>query len=332
MDMEFVNICKQAIKNKTLGNFSAGDSSDAIRNKMIELNGGSTKVNIKTFHRGSALFSLIEELLPEVINDGLANNPQLAALIDYKNIADGDQNEFVLPGNTYFVVRDTAAGIYGVRRQKIGDRQTVTVPTKVKIIRVYDDLGRFLAGRVDFNELIDMIARNFIRQIVEDAYVCLSNVTAGTVGMSSDYVIGGTFSEDALKTLVAHVEAANPGKKAMIIGTKIALGKITTASAASDQAKNDLYGLGYYGKFFGTDMLATANAHKADGKTFVMSDSKIFVIAADDKPIKVVNEGEGFMFERQATDNADATQEYTYGQAVGVAFAPAAKMGICNLG
>lgn len=330
--MEFIDICRQAIKNKTLGNFSAGDSSDSIRNKMIELNGGSAKINLKTFYRGSALFSLMQELLPSIINDGIKNNPQLAALIDYRNIADGDQNKFVLPANTYFVVRDTAAGIYGVRRQQVVDRQTVTVPTKVKIVRIYDDLERFLTGRVDFNELVDLVARNFERQIVEDAYVCISNVTAATPGMSSDYVIGGSFSEDALKTLVAHVEAENPGKKAMIIGTKIALGKITTASAASEQAKNDLYGLGYYGKFYGTDMVATANAHKADGKTFVMSDSKIFVIAADDKPIKVVNEGDGFMFERQATDNADATQEYTYGQAVGVGFAPSAKMGICNLG
>ena len=55
--MEFIDICRQAIKNKTLGNFSAGDSSDSIRNKMIELNGGSTKINLKTFYRGCTVFA-----------------------------------------------------------------------------------------------------------------------------------------------------------------------------------------------------------------------------------------------------------------------------------
>ena len=330
--MEIVEICKQAIRNKKLGNFSAGESSDAIRNKLIEMNGGSTKVNIKTFHRGTPMFSLVEDILPDIINDGIANNQELAALVDYRNIAAGDQNEFLLPAGSHFIVRDTAAGIYGVRRQKISDKQTVSVPTKVKFVRIYDDLERFLSGRVDFSELIDKISSDYIRQVYEDAYVCLSNVSANTTGMSSEYVIGGTFNEDNLRTLIAHVEAENPGSQVKILGTKIALSKIKTASADSSNAKNDLYDLGYYGKFYGTDMLWMANAHKADGKTFVLSDSKIFVIASADRPIKVVNEGDGVMFERQAADNADATQEYSYGQAVGVAFAPSTKMGICNIG
>lgn len=330
--MEIVEICKQAIRNKKLGNFSASDSSDAIRKALLEMNGGSTKVNIKTFHRGTPMFSLVEELLPEIINDGIANNTELSALVDYRNIADGDQNEFILPAGSHFIVRDTAAGIYGVRRQKIADRQTVSVPTKVKFVRVYDDLERFLAGRVDFAELIDMISSDFIRQVYEDAYVCLSNVTANTTGMSSEYVIGGTFNEDNLRTLIAHVEAENPGKQVKIIGTKIALSKIKTASSDASNAKNDLYDLGYYGRFYGTDMVWMANAHKADGKTFVLSDSKIFIVASTDKPLKVVNEGDGVMFEKQASDNADATQEFSYGQAVGVAFAPSTKMGICNIG
>lgn len=69
-------------------------------------------------------------------------------------------------------------------------------------------------------------------------------------------------------------------------------------------------------------------AHKPGTSTFALNDNKIWVLAADDQPIKVVNEGEGLMIAREATENADLTQEYVYGQGVGVAAICAAKLGV----
>ena len=52
------------------------------------------------------------------------------------------------------------------------------------------------------------------------------------------------------------------------------------------------------------------------------------VIAGGDKPVKVVNEGEGLMIEGDPTDNQDLTKEYVYGQPMGVAVACSEAMGV----
>ena len=46
-----------------------------------------------------------------------------------------------------------------------------------------------------------------------------------------------------------------------------------------------------------------------------------------DKPVKVVNEGEGLLIDRDPSANADLTQEYVYGQGIGVGVICAAKLG-----
>lgn len=328
MSENLAKVCIKAIKGQN-GKFSEGAVSEAIRKAFIEANGGETSVSPRKFRPGTALYDLVEEIIPVAINTGVKSDNALTRLIAYKNIADGDKNVFRTKGKCNFIVRDTAAGIQGVRRQRIEDGETVSVKTTVKYIRVYDDINRFMSGNIDFSELVAGVARSFSRQMVEDAVVCLENVTTASAGLNSTYVIGGTFSEDKLSELIEHVEAES-GVKATIIGTKTALRQIKTASF-SDEALSDLYNLGYCGHFYGNEMLAVPQAHKADGKTFVFDNKKIYVVASSDKPIKVVNEGEGILVTRDATDNADLTQEYFYAQPYGVAFIASEKMGIYTI-
>lgn len=73
-----------------------------------------------------------------------------------------------------------------------------------------------------------------------------------------------------------------------------------------------------YGKFYGTDMVSVRQSHKVGTDEFILDDTKVYVIASDDKPIKVVNEGDGLMLMNNPTDNADLTQEYTYVQQWGI--------------
>ena len=96
----------------------------------------------------------------------------------------------------------------------------------------------------------------------------------------------------------------------------------------SDEAKSDLYNIGHFGKFNGTDMVCLRQVHKPGTSEFVLNDNKIYIIASDDKPIKVVNEGEGLLVDGEATANNDLTKEYVYGQPIGVAAVCSAKMGI----
>lgn len=242
MEFDVTKIALDAVRGRINGEFSTQDTSESLRKAFIEMN-GSEKINPKTFYRGNALFELIQEMIPVVIDEGIKNDNALMALVEYRNINDGDENEFVAEGKANFIVRDVAAGIQGVRRQRLGDGEVVTIKTTPHIVRVYDGFNRFMAGRIDFNTLVDGVAKAFTKQIAEDAYTTLSGITSATAGLNGTYVVSGAFSEDALITLIEHVEAAT-GKVAHIVGTKAALAKCTTASVSSELAKNDRYNLG----------------------------------------------------------------------------------------
>ena len=329
--MEVLNVMINAIKGVNMENYSKGETSEAIRNALLEMNGGSKKLNLKTFYRGSQLYALVQELIPAIIDEGFKDEDALFNLVDYRNIADGDEDEFYIEGNSYFLVADAAAGIRGVRRQRIDKSETVTVKTSVKVVRVYEELNRLLAGKVSFDKFVENVAKSFKQRVLADAYKAISEMSKTTVGLDSEYFVAGTGSGDeaALIDLIQHVEAAT-GKEARIYGTKAALRKVSTA-VVSDEAKKDLYEMGYYGKFNGTEMICLRQVHKPGTSVFALDDSKLYIIAGDDKPVKVVNEGEGLLYEGDATANNDLTQEYVYGQTFGVGVACAEKMGVFTL-
>lgn len=327
--MEVLKVMLDAVKGKPVENYSKGETSEAIRNALIEANGGSQKIDPKTFYRGSALFSLVQELIPAIIDEGFKADDPIFSLVEYRNIADGDEQEFYVRGNSLFAVADAAAGIRGVRRQRIDDGASVTVKTSVKMVRVYDDLSRFLAGRITFEDLVDNVSRSFNQEVLADAAKAVEALGSDTAGLKADLVVSGTYSEDTLLDLIDDVEGYT-GKPATIYGTRKALRKVTTAVVA-DEAKSDLYNMGYYGKFNGTPMVCLRQVKLPGTATNALSDNRLYVIVGDDKPIKVVNEGSGIMLERDAGLNNDLTQEYIYGQPFGVGAIAAEQFGVYTM-
>lgn len=325
---DILSVAIDTVKGKVDGKYSAKQTSDELRAAFIEMNGGSTKINPKTFHRGSDLFELVQELIPVIVDEGIktSNNP-LFKLVEYRNIKDGDTAEFVIKGDANFVVASAAKGIRDVRRQRIVGGDTVTVETEAKVVRVYENLGRLLAGRIDFNEFVDGVAKAFEDYIAKAAYTALAGVTSSTQGLNSTYVKTGALTAADLLTLCEHVEAAT-GKPAMIIGTRAAL-RLAIGSAISDSAEQntDLYNQGFIGKFNGIPCIALPQAHNAGTDTFAIADDALWIIAADDAAIKVVNEGDGLMIEKDATENADLTREYIFVERIGVGVVTAAKFG-----
>lgn len=327
MDNKILTVAVDAVRGRAMGNYTATETSDSLRNAFIEMNGGSTKISPKTFYKGTPLYALVQELIPVIIEEGIkAERNPLFNLVEYRNIAEGDLAEFDIEGDANFVVASVANGIQGVRRQRIVGGDTVKVPTEMKIVRVYENLGRLLAGRIDFNKFVDGVAKAFNEYIVTAAYTALAGITANTYNLDSTYVKSGSFDAEALIQLVNHVEAAT-GKKAVILGTKTAVRKLGADVSYSAEQNTDLYNKGYIAKFCGTDVVALEQAHIPGTSEFALADDALWVIAAEDKPVKVVNEGDGLLIERDATQNADLTQEYVYAQGMGVGVICAAKLG-----
>jgi hypothetical protein len=315
---DIVKVAVDGYKNR-VEKYSVSQSQDVVRQHLLELNNGSTKLNYKDIRDGKCpgLFAYIEEVLSRTVAEGLQGDEYFNALCEFRNIAEGDENLFVVNDSNLFVVSEAADGTQGIRRQRLGGATETSIPTSLKVVRIYEELNRVLSGRVDFNTMINAVAESFRQKLLNDVYALWAGATAEQLGGVTYFPVAGAYDENELLDLISHVEAAAGGKKATIVGTKKAIRKLAQ-SIQSDAGKNDMYELGYCGKFYGTPVVVTPQRHKIGSTEFVLEDDVITIIAGDTKPIKIVYEGSPIMLMGDPMTNADFTQEYFYGEKYGM--------------
>lgn len=305
--------------------FTADEAVDVLRQALIDANGGETKFDYKALRRNKvAIFEIIEELVSAIVMEGLNGSEFWNEYVDYRNLKLGDMNEFEVEDASTFVVAEIADGHATPRRQRLGKATTVAVKTSVHTIRMYEHFSRFMAGRIDWAKLCDKVAEAFQKEIWNDIYTAFAGIAKTDIigGDKNDtyLVTAGTFDEDELIALIAHVEAAT-GKKAIVLGTQAALKKVSgaTLANASEKAKEDLYNQGFFGKFYGNDMFKLNQIHVPGTDEFLLDDNTVHVVAGDDKFIKFVDEGETIVDDREWTQNSDSTLEYRMNQKFGAA-------------
>ena len=299
--------------------YSVGQSMELLQKALVDANGGSTVLNYKNIRDGkcAGLFTLVEEILSRTVVEGLQGDEYVNALVDFRNVAEGDKNLFEVEDSTLFVVSEAADGTQGIRRQRLSGISEVSIPTSLKVVKIYEELNRVLSGRVDFNVFIRKVSDSFRQKLLNDIYALWSNATSKDFGGITYFPAAGAYDEDELLELIAHVEAAANGKTATIIGSKKAVRNLAPSIQGSD-SKSDLYNLGYYGKFYGSPVIATPQRHKVGSTEFTLDDDTLTIIAGDDKPIKCVYEGNPIVLMGDPMSNGDLTQEYLYGEKYGL--------------
>lgn len=302
-----VKLAKDIYKNKfSHDKFSKSDATEALRQHFIELNGGSTKLDYKSFRRnGVAMFEIMEEILQNTVLEGLPDDNFFERFVEYKNLALGDQNSFYVPDRTMLVISEIADGTQSLRRQRLDVGTNVSITTSWKGIKIYEHLSRLLSGRVDFNEMLEALDKAFKLKINDDVYTAF---TGAFSGLPTGFNANGSFDEDTLLDLIEHIEAAT-GKSAIISGTRKALRKVTTA-IISDSAKEEMYKMGFYGSFNGTPMIRIKQVHTVGTYTFKLSENDLYITTGDEKPVKFVTEGEMRIVNGDALGNQDLTQDY----------------------
>ena len=305
---DVIKLAVDMYKGHVAGNYSVSDSNEVIRQALIEANGGSTTLDFRAVRDGQCnkLFALIEEIITKTVIEGLPDSCPLFNYVDFRNLAEGDTNVFEIEDSGLFFVAEIADGTQGLRRQRMVGGEELTIKTKLKGIKIYEEIRRILAGRVDILKMIDKVSESFQKQINSDIYAV---VVGAFEGLVAPFKESGSFDEAKLTAIIDHVEAAT-GQTAKIIGSKQAVRKITGVKGSdSDSAKEDLYAMGYYGHFYNTPILVMNNAHKVGSKEFVLGDD-LYIVAGEDKFVKFVTEGDTLIINGNPLDNADLSQEY----------------------
>lgn len=328
IDSNLIKLAVDGYKGHVAGDYSVNDTQEALRKALVEANGGSTKLDIKAIRDGrcNGVFAIIEELVNVIHEEGLKGDEFFMNMVEDRNMSLGDTNKFHIERECLFAVADIAEGTQGVRRQRIEAGQDITVNTQLRAIKIYEELNRVLAGRIDFNKFVDLVGKSFTKQELDATYDAF-------VGMfkklKAPYTETGSFDEDKLLELIDHVEAST-GETAVIVGTRKALRKIKTA-VVSDSAKEEMYAMGHFGRFNGTELVAVKQRHKSGTDDFILDDNVLYVFAGDTKPIKRVTEGDVTMLMGTPMNNADMSQEFLMMKRTGIAVIFDRDFGVYNL-
>lgn len=328
--IDLINVAVDAYKGVPSGNYSVEQSLEAVTNGLIAMNNGKNYLDYRDVRDGkcNGLFAVIEEIINRTVIDGLQGNEFFMNLVEYKNMFLGDKNEFYVPDDSLFKVATITRGTQGIRRQRLNGGSKFSVDIKTYGVKIYATIDAVLSGRINFNDLINRVSESILKQQYEDIYLAWGNMISGT---GSTYMpVAGSYNEDSLLDLCEHVEVNN-GTVPTILGTRKALRRITTANV-SDSAKEDLYNMGYYGKFNGYNMIRIKQQHKTNTDEFIFPDNKIYIIGTDIKPIKYVTEGQSLIITRNPEDNADLTQEYFISYKAGASvIMPDKKIGVYTM-
>lgn len=316
VDANLVKLAIDGYKGHVAGNYSVSDAQETLRAALVEANGGKTSFDIKDVRAGRCekVFTIVEELVNAISEEGLRGDEFFMNMVEDRNMALSDTPVFHIERDSLLAVADIAEGTQGVRRQRIEGGTDITVTTQLHAVKIYEELNRVLSGRIDFNKLVDSVSRSFVKNELDSAYAAFTGMFNK---LQAPYSESGSYDEEKLLTLVEHVEAAT-GQTAMIVGTKKALRKVTTA-VVSDSAKEDLYNMGYYGKVAGIPMVAVKQRHEAGSNKFILDDKNLYIFAGDSKPIKRVTKGDVVMLTGNPMTNADLTQEFLMAKRTGIA-------------
>jgi len=320
----------------TSTNFSKTDAEDAFRKEMLEITGGKTDVYELDPMQKHRLFNLvqvsIDTIIPAIIS------ADYDRFTEVRNVALGDKAVFTVSDPSFFKVATVADGVNSVRSQRLDQGQLV-VPTKVKTIRIADDLNRLLANRIDWATMMNRLAMSFVNDIRKDIYAALKGTYAAR---PTQFKENGTFDPTKFNTLVQRIQSYTFNSDLNVFGTKLALGKVLNAvgytaypGLVSQSQMDEINAKGYLANFMGTDLIEVQQSADVNSTNygFAIDNSYLFFIPTmAEKLIKIVYEGSTKMYEDMSgMGKADATVDYAIFKKYGMGVLNAGQYGLWTL-
>lgn len=292
---------------------------------------GNGKIDRKTFRANKIeIFEIIEEVVNETIHSKMIN--QFDSFVEYRNLAWGDENLFTTPTNDLFRVALVSDGNANIRRQRLREGQEFSVSLDTYAVKIGEELGRFLAGRIDWAEMIRKIGESFAKDLNQRIYRAILSSYGKYNGQ---YHMTANITEDQLVELAMHIEART-GEKVKIYGTKLALRKVAP-SDISDRMKDEKNSLGYYGEIAGIELreIAQTHAYEKDDNgydKFAIDNDMLLLLPENvDKMIKVINEGDSIIQDNNGGQSSDMMIEYFVSNKFGISVITSKVFGFVKL-
>ena len=249
---------------------------------------------------------MIDMILPETLMTG-----SLKYFADMKFADLGDTIKFDIKSNSLFTVSKAGNRQRTTNQQKTF-RTTVTMAGVNHEITVGTTLFEILTGQAYLAEEVMKVARSIETAMLFDAYDAFTTEMNGLTGN----LAVANYSEESLITLLETVTAYNQGRKAVVIGTPLALKAVLPTNTNYRYLLDDEYvKLGHLQTFNGYDVLPmeqVANPYDSTAYSLKLDDTKLYVVSpASDKIVKIGVFGGTFSHQDNSYDNANKTIENT---------------------
>lgn len=249
---------------------------------------------------------MIDMVLPETLMTG-----SLRYFADIRNADLGDSIKFDIKSNSLFTVSKAGNRQRTTNQQKTF-RTTVTMTGVNHEVTIGTTLFEMLTGQSFLAEEVMKVARSIETTMLfeaYDAFTAEANALTGNLAVAN-------YSEASLISLCETITAYNQGRKAVILGTPVALKDVLPTNGNYRYLLEDDYvRLGHLATFNGYDVLPmeqVANPYSATPYALKLDDTKIYVVSpASDKIVKIGVFGGTFSHQDNAYDNANKTIEST---------------------
>ena len=309
---ELVKIVSNADSKKEYSyggqNLSYTDLNNTLRDEMNALAG-----NYNLYRENkNKVFALIETAIDEVLPRKVIE--AYGQFAEIKTFAQGDKPIFVRKVTAaarkrakQFITRVGLAGVYEVFKL---DGKTFEVPTAAFGGAAQIGFEEFLDGRADWNELTNIVMEGLNDALYTEIRTALEGIVGNLPGYQYATVAGAGSVQAAMDSVLAHMDAIAPST--IYCTLPFAATLIPDAGWINQDMMRERWTNGYLGSYKGHAVVVLPQSYDIEGTTAnrVFKNSLCYIIAGNDKPVKVAFEGETHVREAEREDWSREIQVY----------------------
>lgn len=333
-ESDYMNFSR-LLRDTTNGVFESGitsaDANEMIREKFRLILGVDENAKAKEIRRAikrhkDEIFEVITDTVDDMLTSGWTENEFWQDFVDYRNLELDDANEFETEDQTVLSVGKLSGNHWDIDRQRLGLGETFRVPTYWVGLGVYEEFEKVMTGRADWSKLVNAIYAAmdlYVANVVYNAVIGAgAQVLPGSDQFYKTAALVAANKEDFV-TMIEDVQAANRGAEVVIMGTKVALSKLSNLADVNwiaQDDKRDVRNMGHVGIFEGTRVVEIPQVFAKNDTTTKLVDPNVLLIMplADNKFVKFIWEGNAEIREiTDNTENQDMTYEFKYMTKIG---------------
>lgn len=314
---EVKNLMFDLYKDELDDGISKREAEDKLREvslKIFGLTKDSSRRERERAYRDHArqYFDVIEEVTDWTVSTGLKENEWFNALVNYRNLKEGDTNLFVNEHEEVILsIARMGKRHHDTMLQRLPENTTYSVETDVYGAAVGADIDRYLIGQEDWTKLVDAITKAFVVKIQELIFAEILEAPKKLPAQSEFVQTGAlnTTNRKKFNKILQNVSVANDNADVVIMGTMVALQELENlidVKWVADSQKEDIAKMGRLGNYGRYTLVEIPQRFARNDVTKSMyKDDTLFVFATgDNKLVDMVDVGETLI--EEITDRGTA--------------------------